>query len=59
MFIGLPHKKAKPYQSLWLKELQKFLVEELKVDSSDQENYDVLCENLKHLDPTSPKPVIF
>jgi len=53
--VGLPHKKVDPYESLWLNELQKYLVEDLRVDSSEQTNYEILCQKLKQIDPKSSK----
>ena len=56
--IGLPQKQVDPYHSLWLNELQKYLVEELKIESSEQMKYETLCQKLKQLDPKSSTPVI-
>ena len=46
-----------PYDHLMLKELEKFYVEELKVDPLEQNKYDILCEKLKNLDSKNPIPV--
>ena len=56
----MPHKKVNSYDSLWLNELKKFLVEELKVDSSEEKICQILYQKLKQIDLlTTPKPVNF
>lgn len=41
-----------------LRELEKFYVEELKVDPLEQNKYDFLYQKLKNLDSKAPLPVI-
>ena len=54
----MPSKSISPYQHLWMKDLEKYLVKELKVDPTELKIYESLCLKIKDLGPNNPESLM-